>query len=79
MPILSLYLQPHQIKERERNFPFFFVRNAFSRFSNSSARELATAKVKPKGNVFAMLYNAPFTPWFMRRNEVAIEVEPEHF
>jgi len=39
--------------------------------------ELATAKVKMKGNVFTMLYNAPFTPWFMRRNEVAIEVEPE--
>ena len=37
--------------------------------------ELAKAKLKTKGNVFAMRYNAPFTPWFMRRNEVAIEVE----
>ena len=39
--------------------------------------ELAEAKVKAKDNVFSMLYNPPFTPWFLRRNEVAIEVEPE--
>jgi hypothetical protein len=39
--------------------------------------ELAKAKIKTKGNVFSMLYNPPFTPWFLRRNEVAIEVEPE--
>jgi hypothetical protein len=38
--------------------------------------ELAKANVKTKGNVFTMLYNPPFTPWFLRRNEVAIEVEP---
>ena len=37
--------------------------------------ELANAKIKTKGNVFTMLYNAPYTPWFMRRNEVAIEVK----
>jgi len=37
--------------------------------------ELAKAKIKTKGNVFTMLYNAPYTPWFMRRNEVAVEVE----
>ena len=37
--------------------------------------ELANAKIKTKGNVFTMLYNAPYTLWFMRRNEVAIEVK----
>ena len=37
--------------------------------------ELAKARIKTKGNVFTMLYNAPYTPWFMRRNEVAVEVE----
>ena len=36
--------------------------------------ELANAKVKTKGTVFTMLYNPPFTPSFLRRNEVAIEV-----
>ena len=39
--------------------------------------ELARAKIKTKGDVFTMLYNPPFTPSFLRRNEVAIEVERE--
>jgi hypothetical protein len=38
-------------------------------------QEIANAKVKTKGQVFTMLYNPPFTPSFLRRNEVAIEVE----
>ncbi len=40
-------------------------------------QELASAKVKTTGRVFTMLYNPPFTPSFLRRNEVAIEVENE--
>jgi hypothetical protein len=38
-------------------------------------KTLAEAKIKTKGNVFTMLYNPPFIPGFLRRNEVAIEVE----
>jgi SOUL heme-binding protein len=38
-------------------------------------QELGKAKVKTKGSIFIMLYNPPFTPSFLRRNEVAIEVE----
>jgi hypothetical protein len=38
-------------------------------------QELANAKVKTSGSVFTMLYNPPFTPSFLRRNEVAIEVK----
>ena len=37
--------------------------------------ELAKAKIKTRGNVFTMLYNPPFIPGFLRRNEVAIEIE----
>jgi hypothetical protein len=37
--------------------------------------ELAKEKIKTKGNVFTMLYNPPFIPGFLRRNEVAVEVE----
>lgn len=40
-------------------------------------QELANAKVKTIGAVFTMLYNPPFTPSFLRRNEVAIEVANE--
>ncbi len=38
-------------------------------------KTLADAKIKTKGNVFTMLYNPPFIPGFLRRNEVAVEVD----
>ena len=37
-------------------------------------QELTSAKMAIVGSVFTMLYNPPFTPSFLRRNEVAIEV-----
>jgi effector-binding domain-containing protein len=37
--------------------------------------ELTRAGTKTRGNVFAMLYNPPYIPGFLRRNEVAIEIE----
>ncbi len=37
-------------------------------------QELADAEIAVVGPVFTMLYNPPFTPSFLRRNEVAIEV-----
>jgi hypothetical protein len=49
----------------------------FSAKTKELLEELTKAKIRTKGGVFTMLYNAPFTPWFMRRNEVAIEVELE--
>ena len=36
---------------------------------------LSEAKIKTKGNVFAMLYKPPFIPGLLRRNEVAVEIE----
>ncbi|MCP8309903.1 MAG: heme-binding protein [Candidatus Methylarchaceae archaeon HK01B] len=47
----------------------------FNSRSKELLDELAKAEVKTKGSVFAMRYSGPYTPWFMRRNEVAIEVE----
>jgi hypothetical protein len=37
--------------------------------------KLAEEKISTKGNIFTMLYNPPFTLGFLRRNEVAIEIE----
>ena len=37
--------------------------------------ELSRAKIRTSGSVFTMLYNPPFMPGFLRRNEVAIEIE----
>ena len=36
---------------------------------------LAKNGMKVRGDVVLMRYDAPFTPWFLRRNEVAVEVE----
>ena len=47
----------------------------FEKKTGELLKELGNAKIKTKGNVFSMLYNAPFTPSFIRRNEVAVDIE----
>jgi effector-binding domain-containing protein len=47
----------------------------FERETKELLNELSEARIKTKGGVFTMLYNPPFMPSFLRRNEVAIEVE----
>jgi len=47
----------------------------FEKETQELLKELAKEEIKTKGNVFTMLYNPPFIPGFLRRNEVAIEVE----
>jgi hypothetical protein len=47
----------------------------FTKKSKELLDELANAKITTKGSVFSMLYNPPFTPSFLRRNEVAIEIQ----
>ncbi len=46
----------------------------FEKETQELLKALSEAKIKTKGNVFTMLYNPPFIPGFLRRNEVAIEV-----
>jgi hypothetical protein len=47
----------------------------FEKKSKEMLEELKKAGIKPLGRVFTMRYNGPFTPWFMRRNEVAVAIE----
>ena len=47
----------------------------FTKKSKQLLRELQKSNIKTKGNIFSMRYSGPLTPWFLRRNEVAIEIE----
>ena len=47
----------------------------FEKEKQELLKELAEAGIKTRGTVFSMLYNPPFIPGFLRRNEVAVEVE----
>jgi hypothetical protein len=47
----------------------------FKRKTEELLVEIENAGLKANGQVFSMRYNGPFTPWFLRRNEVATEVE----
>jgi effector-binding domain-containing protein len=47
----------------------------FEKEKQELLNELDNAKIKTKGEVFTMLYNPPFIPGFLRRNEVAVEIE----
>lgn len=49
----------------------------FKKKSEELLKELANAGIKTAGKLFSMRYNGPFTPWFMRRNEVAIAIESD--
>ena len=49
--------------------------SSFNKKSKQLLEQLAKEKIKTFGTVFSMRYSSPFTPWFLRRNEVAIEVK----
>ncbi len=51
----------------------------FKKKTKELLAEIENEGLKVVGQVFSMRYNGPFTPWFLRRNEVAIPVElPQH-
>jgi len=50
---------------------------AFERRSRELMEVLEKAGARTRGPVFSMVYNPPFTPPFLRRNEVGIEVEQD--
>ena len=49
--------------------------SVFKKKTEELLAEIENAGLKVAGQVFSMRYNGPFTPWFLRRNEVAVRVE----
>lgn len=47
----------------------------FQKKTEELLAEIENEGLKVAGQVFSMRYNRPFTPWFFRRNEVAVAVE----
>lgn len=43
--------------------------------SKKLLKYLEKSNIKTKGNIFSMRYSGPYTPWFLRRNEVATEIK----
>jgi len=50
----------------------------FQKKTEELLAEIENAGLKVAGQVFSMRYNGPFTPWFLRKNEVATEVKLPH-
>jgi hypothetical protein len=67
-----------QIPERYIAALKFSGRWTNSNFADNSRKllkYLQKSNIKTKGNIFSMRYSGPYTPWFLRRNEVATEIE----
>jgi hypothetical protein len=47
----------------------------FNKKSTHLMDRLSKEKIKTIGNIFSMRYSSPFTIWFLRKNEVAIEIK----
>ena len=68
----------HKIPERYVAALKFSGRLTTSNFTQKSKqllKELQASNIKTKGNIFTMRYSGPLTPGFMRRNEVATEID----
>ena len=71
-----------QLRLRRVDAQWVAVRRYSGRASEGNYREnafelmrsLATADVTPAGPARFAVYNGPFTPWFMRRNEVIVPI-----
>ena len=51
----------------------------FEKYGKLLKDQLEKIDIEYTGDVFLFRYNSPFTPGFLRRNEVAIEIKKYHF
>jgi len=71
-----------RIRLLERPARTVAVRKFSGRWSESNVkkhqaqllRDLGENGIKPQGDVELARYNSPFTPWFLRRNEIIIPI-----
>jgi hypothetical protein len=74
-PRVSLRLGPERTVAAVR-FSGTWGEDRFARRENELRAQLAEHGLQPAGDAVYARYNPPFTPWFMRRNEVMIPVVP---
>jgi hypothetical protein len=74
-PRVSLRLVPERIVAAVR-FSGTWGEERFSGHEGELRERLEEHGLRPIGEAVYARYNPPFTPWFMRRNEVLIPVEP---
>jgi len=58
-------------------FSWYATENRVMRYERRLLRKLQANGIKTAGAPFLLRYNDPWTPPFMRRNEVAVEIESE--
>ncbi len=72
-----------RIRLLERPARTVAVRKFSGRWSESNVkkhqaqllRDLEENDIKPQGDVELARYNSPFTPWFLRRNEIIVSID----
>ena len=74
-PRVSLRLVPERTVAAVR-FSGTWGEDRFAKRENELRAQLAEHGLQPAGDAVYARYNPPFTPWFMRRNEVMIPVVP---
>lgn len=72
---VSLVVEPPKTVAAKR-FSWYAPPWRVARLERRLLRTIEGAGIEPIGEPFLLRYNDPMTPPFMRRNEVAVEVEP---
>lgn len=53
-------------------------RNRFEKMKSKLLSILESKKIKPVSKPVFARYNAPFMPWFLRRNEILVDVDYQY-